>query len=301
MQRDKTIFMGFLVVLGISVGTAAAPTLTFTYKDVHSFKAAQETDSYGINNNGVIAGDYVDSTGVQHGMILTGTKVTKADHPNCSGTPGTTGTAFYAVNSAGVAAGWCTNTSGSQIGFTYAKGTFTNIKITGALAVNVNGINDKGHLVGAYVDSASVQHGFLLVGKTLTKLDPPNVTSLATAWGINNNGVITIFGANSSGTYLSYTTADKGGTYKAFHAPGEGATGTAIHQNNNKGDIVATYFDTAGNRHGVLFHSGKYYSFDDPNGVGSTRGDGLNDTRHIVGRYGSGTFGGIGFEATTTP
>ena len=106
----------------------------------------------------------------------------------------------------------------------------------------------------------------MLVGKTLTKLDPPNVTSLATAWGINNNGVITIFGANSAGLTCRYTTADKGKTYKPFHAPGEGTTGDGYPPPNNKGDIVATYFDTAGNTSRGSASRGKYYSFDDPNG-----------------------------------
>jgi hypothetical protein len=299
MQRGKTILTMLLVGLGVSVGTAAAPTLTFTYKDVHSYKAAGETDSYAINNKGVIAGDYVDSTGVQHGMILTGTKVTKADNPSCAGTPGSTGISFYGINSAGVAAGWCTTTGGTEIGYTYSKGKFTQVTIPNAVNVNVNGINDQGNLVGAFVNSAGVQHAFLLVGKTLTKLNPPGVTATATAWGVNNKGVVTVYGTNSAGTYVSFTTADKGKTYKAIHATGEGTTGTVIHHNNNVGDIVGTYYDTASAEHGFLFHSGKYYQLDDPNGIGTTRGDGLNDTRTFVGRYGSGTYGGTGYEGTT--
>jgi len=298
MQRGKTIFTALIVGLCVSVGTAAAPTLTFTFKDVHSFKAAQETDSYGINNAGVIVGDYIDSAGVQHGMILNGTKVTKADHPNCLSTPGTTSMAFYAINSAGVAAGWCATTAGPEIGFTYSKGKFTNIKIAGATAVNVTGINDKGNLAGAYVDSAAVQHGFLLVGKTLTKLDPPGTTGPA-AWGINNNGVVAVYGTNSAGTLVPFTTPDKGKTYKQFTVPGEGTSGAVIHTPNNKGDVVGTYYDSSGVTHGWLFHAGKYYSFDDPNAA-DTRGDGLNDTRVIVGRYGTtGPNLGTGFEATT--
>ena len=99
----------------------------------------------------------------------------------------------------------------------------------------MNGINDKGNLVGAFVNSAGVQHAFLLVGKALTKLNPPNVTT-PTAWGINNAGVITVYGINTAGGfYSSYTTADKGKTYKAFSAPGAGSLGTAIHTPNNKG------------------------------------------------------------------
>ena len=302
MQSRKTVIGVFLLVLCVSVGIAAAPTLTFTFRDVIATTTAQETDTYGINNTNAIAGDYVDNAGVQHGMILGGTNAfTPADRADCSGAPGATGIAFYGINSAGVAAGWCTNTSGVEIGFTYAKGKFTDIKITGATLTNANGINDAGAVVGTYVDSSGIQHGFLLVGGTLTTLDPPGVTSLATAWGINNAGVVTVFGVNSSGTYLSFTTADKGITYTPFHAPGEGSIGTAIHEINNNGDIIATYFDSSGNRHGVLYHASTYYSFDDPNGVGSTRADGLNDNLVMVGRYGSGVYGGVGFAAFTKP
>ena len=97
---------------------------------------------------------------------------------------------------------------------------------------------------------------FCWLAATLTTLDPPGTASLNTAWGINNAGVITVYGVNSSGDYLSFTTADNGQTYTPFHTPGEGSTGTAIHEINNNGDIVATYFDSSSNRHGVLYHAG---------------------------------------------
>lgn len=302
-MRSRKIVIGmFLLVLCVSVSIAQEPTLSFTFRDVLAVPTAQETDTYGINNTRAIAGDYVDSSGVQHAMILGGINAfTKADRSDCSGSPGSTGIAFYGINSAGVAAGWCTNTSGSQIGFTWAKGKFTDIKITGATLVNAIGINDSGAVVGTYVDSSGVQHGYVMDNSGFTKLDPPGVSSLATAWGINNAGVVTVFGFSSSSTYLSFTTADKGKTYTPFHAPGEGSTGTAIHEINNNGDFVATYFDSSSNRHGVLYHAGNYYSFDDPNGVGSTRGVGLNDMLVMVGRYGSGAYGGVGFQAFTIP
>jgi len=300
MQSRKTVIGVFILVLCVFVGIAAA--LTFLFKDVQALPTAQETDTYGINNARAIAGDYVDSAGVQHAMILGGTNAfIRADRPDCVSTPSSTSISFYGINSAGVAAGWCTNTSGVQIGFTYSKGTFTDIHIPGAILTNAIGINDAGAVVGTYVDANGAQHGFLLVGSTLTTLNPPGTTSLNTAWGINNAGVITVYGANSSGDYLSFTTANGGTTYTAFHAPGEGSIGTAIHEINNNGDIIATYFDSSSNRHGVLYHAGTYYSFDDPNGVGSTRGVGLNDMLVMVGRYGSGAYGGVGFQAFTTP
>jgi len=298
MKSSKSIgsFLVLTLVLLALSASAAAPVFKgkFKFKDVKA-PGATETDSYAINNAGAIAGDYVDTAGVQHGMILAGTKLTTADRSDCMTTPASTSIQFYGINSAGEAAGWCENTSKVQIGFTFAKGKFTDISIPGATLVNANGINDKGAVVGSYVDSSAAQHGFLLVGTKLTNLDPPSVTSGATAWSINNKGVITVYGFATTG-YLSYTTADNGKTYTPFHAPKEAALGTAIHDINNSGDIVATYYyDTAGDRHGVLFRKKKFYSFDDPKGIGSTRGDGLNDTLGIVGRYGPST--SVGFFA----
>ena len=299
----RSIFGVAIVLSFVAVGIAAAPPLTFTFKDVHANKTAQETDTYAINIGGMIAGDYVDSAGVQHPMILAGTKLTTANHKGCSGTPGTN-PAFYGLNSSGVAAGYCTSsTTGNTIAFTYNSKTkkFTNILIKGGTSIEASGINDKGAVVGTYVDSAGKAHGFLKVGAKVTNLDPPGAASgtpVGPANGfINNKGVITIFASNSAGSLISFTTADSGKTYKPFHGKGEGPTGTAIHNLNNKGDIVATVFDTAGNRHGILLHAGKQYVFDDPSGVNATRADGLNDKLAIVGRYGSGVFGGFGFFA----
>ncbi len=294
--------MYLLVLTFVAVGIAAAPPLTFTFKDVHANKTAQETDTYAINNSGMIAGDYVDSASVQHPMILAGTKLTTADHKGCTTSPGVS-PAFYGLNSLGVAAGYCTTSTGGTIAFTYNSKTkkFTDITIKGGTLIEASGINDKGAVVGTYVDSAGVAHGFLKVGNKVTNLNPPGAVSgtpVGPADGfINNAGVITIFATNSAGTDVSFTTANNGKTYKAFHGKGEGPTGTAIHNINSKGDIVATVFDSAGNRHGILLHAGKQYSFDDPNGAGSTRADGLNDKLGIVGRYGSGAFGGVGFFA----
>jgi len=303
MQNRKTSIGVVVVVLCVSAALVAAPTVMFLFKDVVATMTAQETDAYAVNNSRAIAGDYVDANGVQHGVILGGTNAfTLADRADCPGTPGATGISFYGINSTGVAAGWCSNTSGVEIGFTFFKGKFTNITIAGATLVNANGINDAGSVVGTYVDASGIQHGYLLEGASLTTLPtPPGVVSLATAWGINNAGVITIYGADVNGDYLSFTTANKGVTYTAIHTPGEGSLGSVIHQINNKGDIIFTQFDASNNRHGVLYHGGQYYVFDDPNGVGSTRPDGLNDMDVMVGRYGSGVYGGIGFEAFTTP
>ncbi len=82
----KRSILGVLLVLTfVAVGLAAAPPLTFTYSDVHANKTAFETDTYGVNNAGVIVGDYVDAKSVQHGMILAGTKLTTVNNSGLRG------------------------------------------------------------------------------------------------------------------------------------------------------------------------------------------------------------------------
>jgi len=292
----KRSILGVLLILTfVAVGIAAAPPLTFTFSDVHSSKTALETDTYGVNNAGVIVGDYVDSASVQHGMILAGKKLTTVNNKNCSATAvGVDGISFYAINSAGTAAGWCTGTSGSFIAFTYAKGKFTTIAFPKAIETEATGINDKGDVVGIYFDTAGAQHGFSKFGSKYKSIDVKGETS-ADAWGINNAGQITVYAINSAGDYDSFLLT--GTKFKNINNPkAKGGLGTIVHTPSNVGDIDGTYYNSAGTEMGWLLHKGKYYDVVDPGGV--TRADGLNDKSELVGRYGSGTFGGTGFKAT---
>jgi len=294
----KRSILGVLLMLTfVAVGIAAAPPLTFTYTDVHANKTAVETDTYGVNNAGVIAGDYVDSASVQHGMILAGKKLTTVDNKKCSATVGVDGISFYAINSAGTAAGWCTGTAGLPIAFTWAKGKFTTIAYPKATETEATGINDKGDVVGIYLDSANVQHGFSKIGAKYASIDVKGAT-LPVAWGINNAGQITVYATNSAGAFDSYLLTGK--KFKKINNPNEGkgsAQGTIVHTPApTNGDIDGTYYNSAGTEMGWLLHKGKYYDVVDPGGI--TRADGLNDKSELVGRYGSGTFGGTGFKAT---
>ena len=287
--------LGVLIVLTfVAVGIAAAPPLTFTFSDVHANKTALETDTYGVNNAGVIVGDYVDSASVQHGMILAGKKLTTVNNSSCSAISGPGGISFYGVNSAGAAVGWCTSTkTGLDIGFVYAKGKFTAVNFPKSNGTQATGINDKGEIVGLYLDSADLTHGFSKIGTKYTSIDVKGDTNTV-AWGVNNTGQITVYATNSAGAFDSFLLTGK--NFKKIDNPGAGPTGTIVHTPSNKGDIDGTYYDTAGTEKGWLLHKGKYYDVVDPGGV--SRADGLNDKSELVGRYGSGTFGGTGFKAT---
>ena len=293
----KRSILGVLLVLTfVAVGIASAPPLTFTYSDVLANKTALETDTYAVNNKGVIAGDYIDSKSVQHGMILAGTKLTTVNNKTCEAILGTGGIAFYGINNAGDAAGWCTNSkTGLDEGFVYSKGKFTAVNVAKSNGTQATGINDKGWVVGLYLDSANATHGFVKVGTKYTTIDVKGETN-SVAWGVNNKGQITVYATNSAGNFDSFLVTGK--TFKNINNPNaKGGLGTIVHTPSNIGDIDGTYYDSTGAEKGWLLHKGKYYDVVDPGGI--TRADGLNDKSELVGRYGSGNGGGgTGFKAT---
>jgi hypothetical protein len=287
-----------LVLMFVAVGIAAAPPLTFTFSDVHANKTALETDTYGVNDAGAIAGDYVDANQVQHGMILAGKKLTTINNKACLTTPGTGAIAFFGVNTKGAAAGWCASAkTGVDIGFVYFKGKFTAVNFPKSSGTQATGINDKGEVVGLYLDSGLASHGFSKIGNKYTSIDVKGDTNTV-AWGVNNAGQISVYATNSAGAFDSFILTGK--KFKNINNPNGGkgsAQGTIVHALDNKGDVDGTYFDASSNEKGWLRHAGKYYDVVDPGGT--TRADGLNDKLEIVGRYGAGMFGGTGFKATT--
>ena len=67
---------------------------------------------------------------------------------------------------------------------------------------------------------------------------------------------------------------------------------------NNKDQIVGDFMDSAGQTHGFLWQKGKGYKIiDDPNGVGTTLVNGINDKGQLVGFYGTSPVN-TGFVAT---
>jgi len=65
MKTRKPVLRVLAGVLAFAcIATAAnAPKLNFKFTTIN-VKGSQETDAYGINNAGVIVGDYIDSSGV---------------------------------------------------------------------------------------------------------------------------------------------------------------------------------------------------------------------------------------------
>jgi hypothetical protein len=271
----------FLAIITIS-NAAQGQNGVSKFKDVNAPRA-METDTYAVNNFGVIAGDYVDSNRVQHGMILNGKSLTTVDRAGCLSTPGPGAIALFGLTSKDVAVGWCFDTNQqTDVAFEFNHGRITTISISGAVSVQAQGINDAGQVVGDYLDETGLQHGFLLTGAKLTRLDVAGHQT-PVAWSINNAGLISIYAVNANQFVDSFITNGK--RYQKVNVPG--AAQSMVHGIDRFGDRVYTFLDSAGNEHGAFFLNGIYYKFNDPNDKkkNTTQGYGLNDKLEIIGDY----------------
>jgi probable HAF family extracellular repeat protein len=270
-------------LLFVVFATAAeAPKLTFQFKKV-KFPGAVQASAYGVNNSGVIVGQYYDKNGVFHGFMLDHGKGTTIDDPNL------TDTLCAGINSSGAIVGQYTAPSGDNHGFLYENGEFTDLhpdRLSGA-----SGINDEGDIVGGYAHcDFCQQHGYLWNGHKYKRLDVPGAQWTG-AGSINNQGVITIIAPDNSNFYHSYLY--RHGKYTEVKVPG--AYETFIQDINNSGDLALIWEDQKQNNHGALRYKGLFYKFDYSKGVW-TDVFGLNDYHLIVGDYGA--ISGGAFKAT---
>jgi uncharacterized membrane protein len=281
MKHRKPVLRVLAVVLVfVCIAAAAdAPKLTFKFKTLRGVSKAEQTSMYGINNNDVAVGYYLDQKSIEHGVQWDGKdkKFTTIDDPK-----GDMGSECINLNSKGTIVGGY-YTANSLFGFVYKDGKFTDIGPTGVVS-EAWGINDKGEIAGFVTDSNNVVHGYFWDGKKYTILDYPGANNFTAAWGINNAGLITLQWIDSGGNYEAglYNTETKKYS-NPITVPG--AAQTYIHSINNSGDIVFSWDDSSGNSFGALLMGKKFYKFSDPKAPDYTRPDGINDKREIVGRF----------------
>jgi|HubBroStandDraft_6_1064221.scaffolds.fasta_scaffold308866_2 probable HAF family extracellular repeat protein len=158
---------------------------------------------------------------------------------------------------------------------------FEDVSFPGASPQSAEDVNDKGQIVGVYLDSSNVQHGYELSGGVFTTIDVPfsGATNTA-AEGINNADQIVGGWTDSSENEHGFMLI--AGTYTSFDYPA--ATQTWAYTINNNGDIVGYYTDTSNVTHGFVLSGGTYTSIDVPGAV-ETLASGSNDHGDVVGVY----------------
>jgi len=122
MRTCKSLLLVLGIVLGFMLAATAAhaPSLTFKFTKVN-VPGAIATALGGVNNSGVMVGQYGDKKSVLHCFMLRGGKVTTIDHPK------TASDSCVHINSAGAIVGYAFNSASVPTGFLYQSGKFTDI------------------------------------------------------------------------------------------------------------------------------------------------------------------------------
>lgn len=170
--------------------------------------------------------------------------------------------------------GQLVGTTTSNIGFVYSGGVFTPLANP---SLDPFGINDQGQITGYYYDSAGVPHGFMLTGNTVTTIDAPNAGETF-LFGINDSGQIvgqsvTINGPESGFLYSN-------GVFSTISCPG--AYATLPFGINNNGAIVGICESPQGVQ-GFVDISGSFSILNVPF-YNHTEAYSINDANQVVGR-----------------
>jgi uncharacterized membrane protein len=162
--------------------------------------------------------------------------------------------------------------------------TFTQIDFPGAVLTGPLGINDRGQIVGVFVDTAGIGRGFLLSDGIFTEITRPD-GSPTMAIGINDRGQIV-------GTFVDAADVLRGylldrGVFTQIDFPG--ATFTQPQMINNRGQIVGSFADVGGVVHNFLFVNGTFSQINfpgaAPNPTDAGNAIGINDRGQIVSQF----------------
>lgn len=160
----------------------------------------------------------------------------------------------------------------------YSGGGTTYWLPSGAKSSGFGGRNDAGVTTGAFVDSASQRHAFLLKGSTLTPIVRPFGAGPA---GINKYNTVVGVYTDSNAHDHGFKRYSNGNT---IHLSYPGAINTGAVGINDSGVIVGTYLGTDSAEHGFIYKSGQWAKLQFPNATQSTELFGISNSGVIVGQ-----------------
>lgn len=220
------------------------------------FNTAGGTSARGINARGDIVGDYIDSSGVDHGYLLSNGVFTSVDATSL----GAVDTVAYGLNNVEEIVGAYADSAGNLHGFFLSKGVFQTIDFPSASQTRVGGIGDDDTMVGVYLDASGFSHGFQRSSAGVFTSITNSVASDTVARVINAEGDIVGSYANTAdltgekvvGSHGFLLSSGDLIDFIAIDFPATGVQGTQARSINPRGDIVGAYVDSSGADHGFI-------------------------------------------------
>jgi hypothetical protein len=144
-------------------------------------------------------------------------------------------------------------------------------------------INERGDVVGIFVDSSGVTRGFVRFSDgsfSAPIVDPNDIVGFTEGRGINSRRTVVGDYATSDGNLHGFFLS--GGTFTGFDVPG--ASFTAVLSINNPGDFTGTFVDGSGIQQAFVSVGGTLTSFSVP-GAPATLAYDINDSKRLVVGY----------------
>jgi hypothetical protein len=218
--QSQVTLLAELSDAGIVIGNYGGGASHAVLYDVHQATWQTLPD---ISNQPVNLGDGINNRGVGTGAACQGTFLTDFTAgftPNCIG--------------------WTWN--GKEYSFFEAPGA------DGANGGTVpDGINDMGKVVGTFVDSANVIHGFVKDGDDFSAVDVPGAL-LTAPLDINDSDEIVGYYVDANG--VTHGFVEKHGQFTTVDVPN--SVGMIIFGNDSRGDIAGSWVDSNFVTHGFV-------------------------------------------------
>ena len=285
----------------LATGALAGPALAATPPDAsgnYTFSTLNNpadptfNQLLGVNDSGLISG-YYGSGEANHpnrGYLIA--QPYGQGHYRNENFPGAAQTQVTGLNNVGTTVGFLVNAKGANSGFYARHGNFhkADFPTSNSASPRVDqllGVNDHNVAVGFYTDGQGVNHGYAFNIKrhsyrSIAVSGDTNVT----AAGINNAGDVAGFATTADGATEAFLKRADG---TVAHLTFPGASSTQAFGVNNGDEVVGDYTVGSGDAattHGFAWVPGLgFVNVDDPNGVGATTINGVNDHGKLVGFY----------------
>ena len=296
----------------VAAGPAVAQTAStvpdasanYTFQTLNNQRDTTFNQLLGINQHGLIAG-YFGSGMAGHpnkGYLLTNDGQGNYVNENF---PRSAQTQVTGLNDNGVTVGFWADAKGANFGFyrtpngRYHTADYPTNNPASPSLDQLLGVNDQGTAVGVYNDKQGNSHGYSysLMTHRYHRIDLANASS-TTVTAINNAGDVAGF-ETVDGNVGGFVRRDDGRVI-TLNVPGSSMTQAF---GINDGDVVVGAYQIGTGKsaatHGFIWAPGfGFQNVDDPNGVGATTVNGINDHGRLVGFYTDGQNNTDGFLAT---
>ena len=209
----------------------------------HDFKGSVNTFFYGLDNTGKAVGHYKDADGLYHGVILEDGELHQYDFP------GAVETNIYGISDeTGALSGNAVDAEGVSHAFS------GDLKITFPGAVQTYGdfVNAAGAIVGSYINTNGMFHGFIRnPDGSFNTIDLPKTPDLAYLFvnTITDLGVIGFRAKAVNDILRSYILLPDGALYEVRFP---GSVITVVRNVNQDGSIIGYYDSTDGRTLGFV-------------------------------------------------